>query len=133
MSSKKWLAAAIAAVSLTTVAGTSAFALQDGGDGGNGGEGGEGGGASDIDFSTGDVDVNNTGACDTSPAPVIVILNVGAANGETSTSCRGFSGRAGSGRLTARGGNGGRGGAGGGGGRAGDRFTRRSSGGGFPF
>ena len=124
MTSKKWLAAAIAAVSLTTVAGTSAYALQDGGTGGDGGDGGEGGGASDLDFDTGDVDVDNGGACDD---------NTGAADGSTNTSCRGFGARGGSGRLTARGGKGGRGGAGGGGGRAGDRFTRRSSGGGFPF
>ena len=124
MTSKKWLAAAIAAVSLTTVAGTSAFALQDGGTGGDGGDGGEGGGASNIEFDTGDVDVDNGGACDE---------NTGGANGETATRCRGFGARGGGGRLTARGGNGGRGGAGGFAGRGGDRTTIRRAGGGFPF
>jgi hypothetical protein len=123
MTSKKWLAGAIAAVSLTTIAGTSAFALQDGGDGGGGGGGGAGGDV-DLDFTSGDADVDNSDACDN---------NTGGANGEARQSCRGFNARAGSGRATARAGNGGRGGAGGNAGRGGDRTSIRRAGGGFPF
>ena len=124
MISKKWLAGIIGAVSLTTAAGTSAFALQDGGTGGAGGDGGEGGGAPNLNFESGDADVDNTGACDD---------NTGGANGEARTGCRGFGGRGGGGSVSVRAGNGGRGGSGGNAGRGGDRFTRRSSGGGFPF
>jgi hypothetical protein len=123
MTSKKWLAAAVSAVSLTTIAGTSAFALQDGGVGGDGGDGGEGGGAPNLSFDTGDIDVDNTGACDENNSN----------DGEARTGCRGFGARGGGGRVSVRAGNGGRGGAGGGGGNAGNRTTIRRAGGGFPF
>ena len=133
MKTKKWLVAAIAAVSLTAVAGTSAFALQDGGSGGSGGSGGDSGDIFENPVTGGDASPNNAGACGEEGQTVPVgILSIGTGNSEASTRCRGFSGRGGNARFTARTGNGGRGGAGGSGGGGGNRTTiRRSGGGGF--
>ena len=125
MSTKKWLVGAVAAVSLTTIAGTSALALQDSAPGGKGGDGGDGGHfEGEVEAEGGDADVEGNGACDN---------NQGGANGEATTACRGFNARGGSARLTVRTGRGGNGGNGARSGRGGDRVSIRRAAGGFPF
>ena len=139
MISKKWLAAGIAAASLTTVAGTSAVALQDGGRGGDGGQGGNAGSVDNLDFTTGNVESDNSGVCtvgggkNKGNSGKGGVFGGGDFGGEIRTSCRGFNTGGTGGRLSIRTGNGGRGGAGGFGGRGGDRFVRRSAASSFPF
>ena len=147
MISKKWLAAGIAAASLTTVAGTTAFATQNGGRGGDGGQGGNAGSVDNLKFTTGDVTSDNKGVCTVGgtqgkgnngknsvekvkPKPK---NGGGDFNGSIATSCRGFNTGGTGGRVSIRTGNGGRGGAGGWGGSGGDRLTRSSAASSFPF